>query len=340
MSADSEVTQRGLDEGDWKLLIERINAKKCTPIVGSGACTGGPPAGVSEEEWKFKYPIGTELAREWATEFDYPLEDSARIERVAQFIGVNYGPAVPKDRIARRLQSASPPDFEIENEPHRFLASLELPVYLTSNFDDYLLRALRRAEKDVRVSLCRWNDNIPQDAPAFDPAQPDQIPYCTVTEGEEPGALIYTSTTDAIYKPSPANPLVYHFHGHLAWPASLVLTEDDYFEFLLNLSKDSERVIKRVQRVFGDSSLLFLGYKLTDWDFLVLFRYLADLLKNSPSKHIAVQLGPTDMAGHAPDAKKAKKAAWYLGQYFGARNIKVFWGTCQQFIAELKRRSG
>jgi hypothetical protein len=342
MSANPGASEHGLDDGDWATLLERIADKKCTPIVGSGACIGGPPAGVSEDKWSFKYPIGTDLAREWATEFEYPLEDSGRIERVAQFIGVEKDPMLPKERIAKRLKSASPPDFEIENEPHRVLAELELSVYLTSNFDDYLLRALRRKEKDVRVSLCRWNEQIPRDAPAFnpDPAQRDQIPYCTVTEGEEPGALIYTPAINTIYKPSAANPLVYYFHGHLAWPASLVVTEDDYFEFLLNLSKEPSLIMPRVDQVFGDGSLLFLGYKLMDWDFLVLFRYLADRLKCGGFKHIAVQLGPTEMAGDAAAAKKAEKAARYLGEYYGARKIKVFWGTCQQFIAELKRRRG
>jgi hypothetical protein len=211
---------------------------------------------VSEEKWSFKYPIGADLAREWATEFDYPLEDSGRIERVAQYIGVEEDPRSPKDRIAKLLEKASPPDFEIENEPHRVLASLGLPVYLTSDFDDYLLRALRRAEKDVRVSLCRWNKHIARDAPAFDPdpAQRDHIPYCTVTEGEEPGALTYTPATDPIYKPSALNPLVYYFHGHFIWPASLVVSEDDYFEFLLNLSKASPPLImpREIDRVYID----------------------------------------------------------------------------------------
>jgi hypothetical protein len=342
MNTNPGASEYGLDDRAWTLLLERIAMKKCTPIVGAGACIGGPPVGVSAEKWSLKYPIGADLAREWATEFEYPLEDSARIERVAQFIGVEHGPSLPKERIAWHLEKASPPDFEIENEPHRVLAELGLPVYLTSNCDDYLLRALRRAEKDVRVSLCRWNKYIPRDAPAYDPdpAHRDQIPYCTVTEGEEPGALIYTPATDTI-KLSPSNPLVYYFHGHFAWPSSLVVTEDDYFEFLLNLSKASPSLIMpRVQQALGDGSLLFLGYKLTDWDFLVLFRFLADALKSGGFKHIAVQLGPSEIAGHAANAKRAEKAARYLVEYYGARNIKVFWGSCQQFMAELKRRRG
>ena len=43
------------------------------------------------------------------------------------------------------------------------------------------------------------------------------------------------------FVPTPANPLVYHLHGHLEMPQSLVLTEDDYLEFLVRISRRHER---------------------------------------------------------------------------------------------------
>lgn len=340
MSSSENSGQHGLEDRDWNQLLEQIQHKKCTPIVGSGAVTGGAPVGATN--WKFEYPVGAALAQEWAKDCEYPLEDETRIERVAQFIGVESGPVVPKERIKRRFATATLPDFSLDNEPHRVLAELNLPIYLTTNFDDYLIRALRTAEKDVRVSLCRWNKHIPRDAPAYDPdpAQRDLIPYALAGEGEEPGALGYEPATEVRYKPSPASPLVYHFHGNIAWPSSMVVTEDDYFEFLLNVAKAVPSLIMpRIEQVFGDGSLLFLGYKLTDWDFLVLFRYLADRLKTGGFKHIAVQLGPMTGA-HAADTKRAANAARYLNTYFGTRNIKVYWGTCQEFVAELRRRRG
>ena len=59
---------------------------------------------MSEEKWNFKYPIGADLARDWATEFGYPLEDSGRIERVAQFLGVEKDQHWPKNNIAELSQ--------------------------------------------------------------------------------------------------------------------------------------------------------------------------------------------------------------------------------------------
>jgi hypothetical protein len=333
-----------LDDGDWDLLLERINNKKCTPIVGLGAVTGGPPKGVETDKWTFQYPISSALAQEWATECNYPLDDATRIERVAQFISVYKDPSWPRDTIARQLAEADPPDFTPENEPHRVLAELGLPVYITSNFDDYLERALRAAEKDVRVSICRWNKWISEDAPAYypkeyypDPTKRDLVPYAIVGKGED-GKLTY-SAADVSYKPTVANPLVYHIHGHMQWPSSLVVTEDDYFEFLLKLAREWPTFLPRIRESFGYGSLLFLGYKLRDWDFRVLFRLLADTLKTGEHKHIAVQLSP--MSGAQPvDTAKAANAARYFGKYFETPKIKVYWGTCQEFVAELKRRRG
>ena len=332
------LDDHNFDDGDWELLLERIADKKCTPIVGMGAVTGGPPQGVTADKWNFQYPVNAALAQQWATQFKYPLEDATRIERVAQFMSVEKDPRWPKDSIARQLAKADPPNFTLENETHRVLAELKLPIYITSNFDDYLERALLAADANVRVSICRWNKHIPPDAPAFDPdpAKRDFVPYATVEVGEEPRTLVYNPAGTG-YKPTAANPLIYHFHGHMAWPASLVVTEDDYFEFLLNVAAQPSPILPRIQEAFGDASVLFLGYKLSDWDFLVLFRLLTNALRDSGSKHIAVQLGPMSGA-QSGDATKAENAARYLGSYFDKRNIKLYLGTCQEFVAELKRR--
>ena len=40
------------------------------------------------------------------------------------------------------------------------------------------------------------------------------------------------------YRPGRDQPLVYHMHGFDEYPASLVLTEDDYLEFLVAILRD------------------------------------------------------------------------------------------------------
>ena len=64
-------------------------------------------------------------------------------------------------------------------------------------------------------------------------------------------------------------------------PESLVLTEYDYLDFLAAISSNKKLLPPRIQKAFTDSSLLFLGYRIADWDFHVLFRILAGYLERS-----------------------------------------------------------
>jgi hypothetical protein len=53
-----------ISEGDWKRLIEKIKDGRCTPFIGAGACAG-------------VFPLGAEIAAQWAQEHSYPLQRCA-----------------------------------------------------------------------------------------------------------------------------------------------------------------------------------------------------------------------------------------------------------------------
>ena len=297
---------RGLDEPTWKRLLTRIDEKKCTPVIGSGACTA-PPIDANPDEWgKLGYPTREQIALEFAKEYEYPHEDQTDLERVAKYVAAMSDVMVPKEAYARHFKDLPAPKFsEIPSEPHRVLASLPFEVYLTSNFDDWMFRALQDAKRDAHLALCPWNKHIPETAPNFD--------------GE--------------FEYSVANPLVYHFHGCTPWAESAVVTDDDYFEFLINISRYDNFPAHRVDRAMG-GALLFLGYTLADWDFLVLFRLFANRLRESQTTHIAVQLEPCNAPGRP--LQNAQNAINYLNSYFGNARIKIYWGTCQDFCHDLR----
>ena len=54
--------KKSLSEGNWKILLSRINEEKCTPFFGAGACYG-------------TLPLANEIAEELASEYNYPLND-------------------------------------------------------------------------------------------------------------------------------------------------------------------------------------------------------------------------------------------------------------------------
>ncbi|HEY1365507.1 MAG TPA: SIR2 family protein [Gaiellaceae bacterium] len=283
----------GLTDNDWATLIERVRSGACTPFIGAGAAAG-------------TLPLGSEIAERWACEFNYPLEDRHDLARVAQFIGVHRGDAVvPKDRIRRELQGIAPPDFSRADEPHSLLAALPLPLYITTNYDDFMTQALRARHREPKRDFCRWNSS-----PAL---------------REEPRVL------KPGFQPTPSTPVVYHLHGLLDVADSLVLSEDDYLDFLVTVSRDEKLLPNQVKRALAGTSLLFVGYKLADWDFRVIHRGL--VMAGEPSLRrlsVTVQLPPAEVNGAG--------ARDYLNKYFGTMNVRVHWGTASEFLLELHGR--
>lgn len=172
----------------------------------------------------------------------------------------------PKEEILSRWFSAvTSPDFNAPDEPHSVLADLPLPVYLTTNYDDFMCRALRNRGKEPGRELCRWNKFV-RDLP---------------------------SVFDTGFTPTPASPIVFHLHGHNEVPESLVLSGDDYLDFLVNMSRDQGLLPPRIQEAISGSSLLFIGYSLQDWSFRVLFRGLVMAYEKTLRRvNVSVQLLP------------------------------------------------
>lgn len=287
-------------ETDWNLLLERINAENCTPIIGPGV-------------YSEVLPLSLKMAQAWTQEFPgYPFGEHFGMGRVAQFLAtVSEDNLMPKDRVAKQFKNLKPPDFTNPDEPHRVLASLPLPVYITTNYDDYMVQALSaRKEKDKNPvqEYCRWNKFLQRGKPS-------------VFED---------------YTPTIANPVVYHLHGHSGKADSLVLTDDDYLDFLVNVSADNTVIPERIGESLAGTSLLLLGFQLDDWNFRVLFRSIVSFLQNGmQKKHLSVQLAP---GGEKATPEQIQRAEVYFERYFGIRDVKVYWKTSQEFIIELRKR--
>jgi hypothetical protein len=280
-------------EADWNRVLRRIASGRCTPFLGAGVGAG-------------VLALGGEIAREWARLYDYPFPDSDNLARVAQFVAVEQDPMWPKEEIHSFFEGRMP-ELARDDEPHRVLAELPLPIYLTTNYDDFMARALRAAGKEPVEEFCRW----------------------TVRESFGPSVF----EASGGFEPTVQRPLVYHLHGLLGRPESLVLTEDDYIDFLVNVA-DPDVIPPRVREALSDSMLLFIGYRLADWNFRVLYRGLVEKVDPSGRRqNLTVQLRPGDVS--SPDAAQA-----YLDRYFDTMSVRVFWGDAVDFLGELRRRRG
>lgn len=297
MAANEPIGPERLTPEDWDALLRKINLQKCTPILGPGV-------------YLDSLPISMKIAQDWAADPEYPFEGCFEISRVAQFLSIKFDITDPKDRIVELIRQLKPLNFDDPNEPHRILASLPLPVFITTNYDDFMTQALEYVNKAPKRDFSRWNK------------------FC---QSGEPS--IFTSSD---YKPTVANPTVFHLHGHAEVPESLVLTDDDYMDFLVSISKDEKLIPFHIQKALTGTALILLGYRLDDWNFRVLFRSIVNYLEKSLIKtHVSVQLEP---AGETTTSEQKKRARKYFDRYFNRHDVRVYWGTCQDFILELKKR--
>jgi hypothetical protein len=119
--------------------------------------------------------------------------------------------------ILELLDKAEKPfNFNDPDEPLNVLAKLPLPVYITTNYDDLLFRAIEHHGNAVgrraAIEICRWNSRI-----AFQPS--------LFKRGSK-------------FNPTGHTPVIYHLHGHRSVLDSIVLTEDDYLDFLVTMCKE------------------------------------------------------------------------------------------------------
>jgi SIR2-like domain len=284
---------------NWKNLFHYINRKKTTPFLG---------AGISREH----FGSGKELAKKIADEFDYPFFDISDLAKVSQFAVIKSDAVIVRDFVAEYIKNKGLPDFNNPSEPHRILAELELPIYITTNYDHLMYEALKFIGKDPIIEYCRWNDlaEIQGKASIFD-------------------------NDDFNYDSS--KPLVYHLHGEIDNSQSMVLTEDDYLSFIVNLSINIDKLFPaRIRTAIASSSMIFIGYSLSDWNLRIIFRKIAQGIKSVVPNHCSIQLSPTDVK-----IEEEKIIKEYLKSYFQiiqGVNLNVFWGTAIDFCHMLSEK--
>jgi hypothetical protein len=267
-----------LDEGGWNTLLRNIRRQQCTPFLGAGVRG---------------HPTGAEIALKWSQQYDYPFGERDDLIRVAQFVAVQgHDGMLPKEELIELLATVDP----AAREPHGRLADLCLPLYITTNYDDLMVQALReRGREPVRLT-CPWNPHVPP--------------------------------LEALGEPSVERPWVFHLHGSDDIPESIILTEDDYIEFLLALARRDELLPPAVKLALANTSLLFVGYRLADWTFRVIFQ--AVVAPIPPARHrlsVAVQLPPDE-----------QDRAKYYEAYFEYLRVNVCWSDAGSFVSELRRR--
>lgn len=316
---------------DWDNLMQAIEGGTCTPFIGAGACAG-------------HLPLAGELAEALAEHDGYLMQMGRRdLARVTQFMAVNHHNGnYPKHELASFFGFQPPradkagllgkfylsrqrPDLSDECEPHNVLADLKSAIYLTTNYDDFMFRAIRAHANKLGINnpqrdFCRWTNSL---------LQSKQSPF------------------DSGYKPTQQQPVVYHLHGHADVPESIVTTEDDYTEFIVNIatdltsSKDGKgkkvRMPGALRYAVTNHTLLFVGYQVADQNLRLILRLLWQTLGLAEQKmNVAIQLAPE--TGPADENTIAHIQHYLEERYKWSLRLQVYWGDAREFARELRRQ--
>ncbi len=284
---------------EMERILDRIRAGKCVPFLGAGVNL------TSRERGYRGLPLGGKLARKLAIKL---RASNSTLARLALEWEVRDDRSSLVEFLSRALRHEPADPRCVPSPLLRALARIRsLKLVVTTNYDSLFEKALDEEGRadDYEVVL--------QPPQGF-----DAIPEIRKWMGDlqQQKKLI-----------------VYKIHGSFApapdgSPPPLVITEDDYIEFLTVLGRgkaeDGEKgkigVPPRVITELTASSLLFLGYGLEDWDFRTIHKSLIESLPwHSARKSIAIQ--------------KGSQAYWL--QYWAQKKVQIFNIDLYDFVDQL-----
>jgi len=269
-------------EGDLEYIKGKIAEHQCILFLGSAVHSTPPP-----ELTQYNYPeekappIGNQLSKYLAQKAKYPGEDWWNLQRVAQHY--------EKENQRFGLVETTTELVTKDREPSpilRMLADMEFPIVITTNYDHLYEQALE--QKAVAEGAAETEKTY--DVSVYSPNKKKK-----------------SKTIDCSNAPTPKRPYILKIHGDVDKPESIVLTDEDYIQFVLRMSD------KHPFNPFGNNvlahltkwSTLFVGYSLMDYNLRLLFKTLRwKLDEASIPRTFSVDKKPDDLIRYFWESKQ------------------------------------
>ncbi len=226
-------------------LVQDVQKGSCILFLGAGVHAPPPPDSPYHYPPEQRPPLGKALSEILATKYGFhkkhPDDFPDDLQRVALYIERTHG-------LGRRtlvndlrdlLRAGKSPSPAL-----MMLARLPFKIIVTTNYDRLIETALQQC-------------------------------------GKEPAHFIYNPETDEptedmVDDPTVEQPLLFKMHGDLDKRNSIVITDEDYIQFVQRMSdKDQFHPIPQTVRFRMQKwPTLFVGYSLRDYNLRLLFRTL------------------------------------------------------------------
>lgn len=295
-------------EPPYPLIREELQAGMVVPFLGAGASRSAPAA-----EGAASLPSAAELSLQLAKSTSFPSDDPrdrADLAKVASyFVEINGRKLLRRQLRSHLAVNAAPGPL------HEYLAALPgHRLIITTNYDTLLEQALRAAGKPFHlvvhpIERDDWRGSVLWWPPGAD----------------EPA----TPATNMLDIDLDANTVVYKMHGTVGAAASgewdsFVITEDDYTDFLAQMSGGNSAIPAILQAHLRERNFLFLGYSLSDWNLRVILKNL--------SRHLQAEGRGADFAAWAIQ----RNPSLFERKLWGKRDVEIFDQDIDAFVAHLR----
>ena len=305
-------------EPPYESIADELLGGTVVPFFGSAASAAYRPPDATEWENKF-LPSGPELAAILARASNYSAATAAYDAALSDLAEAAAGaaPSVPVAEIMAALKPVlvrhvgGPPGlaliaswyahvqstrpalerklrqaFDVTSEPgplHTRLADIpEINLYVTTNYDDLLERALEPRHPHVLVDRLGKGLAISSGSGTLEPIARTGQDLCQRLTDPETG--------------EPSAPILFKMHGSIDRKNrkndSYLITEEDYVDYL---GRDhGEYVPPYINGLMEGKNFLFLGYSLEDWNVRVVLRKLLNKITPGDVRCWAIVRGRSD----------------------------------------------
>jgi hypothetical protein len=223
------------------LVAGAVRRQRCILFLGAGVHAPPPMGSLFSYPAEQRPKMGAALSEQLAAECGFAQRFAGEDPRNLQRVALAYEIANSRRNLVEAIDGA----VDAGKAPSPMLAALarlDFPLVITTNYDGLFERALRDAGKQPRVSIYK---------PGDDPTM----------EFEDE---------------SVQSPVIYKLHGDISHRESIVVTDEDYIQFVLRMSdKEPYDPIPLSLKYFLKRwTTLFIGYSLLDYNLRLLFKTL------------------------------------------------------------------
>ncbi len=251
-------------------LLKSLKDGKCVLFLGAGANAAPDPGKNCPYKYDKAPPIGSALSKRLAERCKYPYKDADNLQRVSLYFQYAYADG-NRNSLVEAMKEEINKSKPLPSPALHMLAALPFTTVITTNYDRLFDKALVAA---------RTRDGATKD----------------------PISQVYKPKVDDKPDPPPEEaseerPFLLKLHGDFDQPDSIVVTEEDYLNFIQKMGSDHFHPIHPFVRVHLQTwRVLFVGYSLRDVNFRLLFRALRWNVDQAEWKrHFAVDPYPDDL---------------------------------------------